>query len=501
MKWRSLKKPDELVTETASRTFGRFVLEPLETGFGTTIGNAMRRVLLSSMQGVAVSGFRIEGVLHEFTTIPDVVEDVTEIIMNLKGIRFRVQGDLPKMLYIDITRKGEVLASDIQGDSLVEIVNPTHHIATLAKERRFQMELEINQGKGYALPEENQHSDAPVGMIFIDSIFTPVRKVNYIVESARVGQRIDYDKLILDLETDGTITPQEALTMSAHILMDHFDYFLFPGIEIERLEEVTVDEDLVRMKNLLRVPVSELELSVRASNCLKLAGIDIMADLVSKTEQDMLRFRNFGKKSLEELTRVLEDMNLSFGVNIFEYFTPDELEKARKDIEQFLQKQAEEENVRPPKTRRKRRRTRHPLTKPFAITDEDVESAEAGAAPAPTPHSESPEKKKIAAELAREEDKPAEEIKTIEEKPESAGKKAAKAKPKKTAVKKKAKKSAAKKPAAKTASTAEEKSIVKDKKPAKTDTKPKKTKTTAKKKAAPKKTAAKKAKKTSDAPS
>ncbi len=343
MKWQSIQKPKVIEQDrtVSSPTYGRFVVEPLEKGFGTTLGNALRRVILSSMQGAAITSVKVDGVLHEFTTIPGIVEDFTEIVMNLKGVRMRVRRDYPVPLHIDVERKGEVKASDITGDPETEIINPDHHLFTLAKKQKMRMDFTVHAGKGFIVAQENKDAEAPVGTIPIDSIFSPVKKVNYTVEPARVGQRTDYDKLIMEIETDGTLHPEEAITMGSRILMNHLELFIIPEAEVEQVQEEKVDEELLKIRNLLRMSVSELELSVRASNCLQAANIRTMADLVQKTEHEMLRYRNFGRKSLEELNRVLEELNITFGMDVNKYFTDEELREIHELAEQIA---AEEES-------------------------------------------------------------------------------------------------------------------------------------------------------------
>mgnify|MGYP006292190499 CR=1 FL=1 len=321
MKWKSMQMPKEVVLDpsSASDTYGKFIIEPMEKGYGVTIGNALRRVVLSSMQGAAITAVDIKGVQHEFSTIPGVLEDVTEIILNLKGVRFKIHGDYPKKMHIDVEKDGELLARDIEGDSSIEILNPKHHIATLTQEQSFKADLHLGVGKGFNTSEENEDSDLPVSTIPIDSIFTPVLKVEYHVEPARVGQKTDYDRLIFELTTDGSLTPEEALAMGAKLLMDHFDLFLSPDTDVDRIEEEEVDEEMLKIRELLKMPVDELELSVRSSNCLRAAKIKTLGDLVQKTESEMLQYRNFGRKSLAEINEVLAKLGLSFGMDVSKY--------------------------------------------------------------------------------------------------------------------------------------------------------------------------------------
>jgi DNA-directed RNA polymerase subunit alpha len=271
------------------------------------------------MQGAAITAVHIDGVQHEFTTIKGILEDTTEIVLNLKGIRFRVLGDYPKSLRIDVKRKGEVTGKDVQGDPAIEIINKDHHIATLTEDVKFGVELELGVGKGYRTFEENKKEEHPVGTIPVDSIFTPVLKVNYVVEPARVGQRTDYDRLIIEITTDASITPEEGLAMSAKLLIDHFSLFLTGDTDVDRIEEESVDEEIIKIRELLKIPVEELELSVRSSNCLRAANIHALQDLVHKSEQEMLQYRNFGRKSLAEINEVLARLGLSFGMDVSKY--------------------------------------------------------------------------------------------------------------------------------------------------------------------------------------
>lgn len=321
MKWKSMQMPKEVVLDPASATdtYGKFIIEPLEKGYGVTIGNALRRVVLSSMQGAAITAIRIEGVQHEFSTIPGVYEDVTEIVLNLKGVRFKVFGDYPKSMRIETNKKGEVTAKDIKGDPSVEILNKKHHIATLTEEVPFIVNLDLGVGKGFNTAEENIREEMPIGTIPIDSIFTPILKVEYKVEQARVGQKTDFDRLIFELSTDGSLTPEEALAMSAKLLMDHFDLFLSPDTDVDRMEDKEIDEEVLKIRELLKMPVEELELSVRSSNCLRAAKIHNLEELVQKSESEMLQYRNFGRKSLAEINEVLAKLGLSFGMDISKY--------------------------------------------------------------------------------------------------------------------------------------------------------------------------------------
>ena len=321
MKWKNLILPKnvELEENTFSDRYGKFTAEPLEKGFGTTLGNALRRVLHSSLQGAAITSLRIDNVLHEFSTIPGVAEDVTEIVLNLKEIRIKLNTNHLKRIVVERKGKGELTAAAFQTDTDIEILNPDHHIATLDEDADLRMEVTIGAGRGYVPAEANRKQDQPIGTIPLDAIFTPVTKVNYSVENTRVGQRIDYDKLVLEIWTDGTITPDDALATAARILRDHLRLFISFEEEPEEIEIEEVDEETVRIRNLLKMSVDELELSVRSSNCLKAAEIKTLADLVQKTEAEMLKYRNFGRKSLQELNAILNDMGLSFGMNLDRY--------------------------------------------------------------------------------------------------------------------------------------------------------------------------------------
>jgi len=328
MKWKSMQMPKELVGDDKSATdfFGKFTIEPLERGFGLTLGNALRRVLLSSIQGAAVVAVRIEGVQHEFSTIAGVYEDVTEIILNVKKLKMKHLGDEPKTITLSVNKKGDYKAGDIEADPDIEIVNPDQHLVSLSEDVNFRMEMDIDTGRGYLSSDENKKPGKPANTIFLDSRFSPVIKVNYAVEDTRVGQRIDYDKLSIDVHTDGTISPEEALTFSAKLIRDHLNIFAGIDQEIEVAEEEKVDEEILRVRNLLRMRVDELELSVRSSNCLHAANIVTLEDLVRKTESEMLKYRNFGRKSLNELNAILSELGLSFGMDVDKYL---ELEEAK----------------------------------------------------------------------------------------------------------------------------------------------------------------------------
>jgi len=321
MKWKNLQMPKGLVADGANtERYGRFTLDPLERGFGTTLGNALRRVLLSSLQGAAITSVRIEGVLHEFSTLPGVIEDVTEIVLNLKQVRLKLFGDGPKKGVFEMRGKGEVRAGDLQVDAEVEVLNKDLHIATLNRDGDLRMEVEINGGRGYVSADQHSQADRPIGVIPIDSLFSPVTKVNYTVEATRLGQRIDYDKLTLEVWTDGSILPNDAVSMSAKILRDHFSLLISFEEEPQQEEEAAVDEDKVRIRKQLDKSVEELELSVRSSNCLRAAEIKTIGELVQKGEAEMLKFRNFGRKSLKEIQDILAEMGLHFGMDVSPYY-------------------------------------------------------------------------------------------------------------------------------------------------------------------------------------
>src|SRR5215468_6149192 len=331
MKWKNLTMPKQIAPDSGNDDrYGKFTLEPLERGFGTTLGTGLRRVLLSSLQGAAITSVRIEGVLHEFSTLPGVIEDVTEIVLNLKQVRLKLFGDGPKKGLFEMRGKGEVRAGDLQVDAEVEVLNKDLHIATLNRDGDLRMEVEINGGRGYV--SADQHSsgtERPIGVIPIDSLFSPVTKVNYTVEATRLGQRIDYDKLTVEVWTDGSILPSDAVAWAAKILRDHFTLFIHFEEPIEEEVEEEVDHELMRVRRLLDKSVEELELSVRSSNCLRAAEIRSIGDLVQKTEPEMLKYRNFGRKSLKEIQDILGEMGLSFGMDIgrfYEYKSPISLE-------------------------------------------------------------------------------------------------------------------------------------------------------------------------------
>lgn len=289
---------------------GKFIVEPLERGYGTTLGNSLRRVLLSSLPGVAVVSIKIDGVLHEISTIPGVKEDVTEIVLNVKGIIAKLFSPSRKTVIIDVTGPGEVTAGSIKPDSDIEILNPTHHIATLSENVRFYMELTFDHGRGYVSQDKNKQNNPPaIGVIYTDSIFTPVYNVNYSVENTRVGNITDYDKLTLDVLTNGTITAKEAISLGAKILNEHLNLFVNLSDDAKKAEIMVERQETIKEK-VLEMTIEELDMSVRSFNCLKRAGIDTVEDLTKRTEADMMKVRNLGKKSLEEVRQKLQSLGL-----------------------------------------------------------------------------------------------------------------------------------------------------------------------------------------------
>ncbi len=294
--------------------YGKIIAEPLERGFGTTLGNTLRRVILSSLYGAAVTSVKIEGVLHEFSTIRGVTEDVTEIILNIKNLRMKLHTETPKTITLKKTGPGEVKGSDIVHDGDIEILTPDLHIATLDKDAVVDIEMVVQRGRGYVPSERHQTESLPIGVIPVDAIFTPTKRVNFHVENARVGQMTDYDKLIMEIWTDGSVNPEEAISIAAKILKGHLDIFI-PKDDLEKVIGTVVDDDdSSDLDASLARNVNELELSVRAANCLKNARIKTIGDLVQKTESEMLRTKNFGKKSLNEIKEVLIDMGLGLGM-------------------------------------------------------------------------------------------------------------------------------------------------------------------------------------------
>jgi len=316
-----LQMPEGVQVDEVSDSEGQFVMGPLERGYGVTIGNALRRVLLSSLRGLAVTAVKIDGVQHEFSTIPGVTEDVSDIILNLKEVRFKADEMREGHLHLNLEGPGNWTAADI-GDSTAEyeVLNPDQHVATLAEDAVVNVDLRVGYGRGYIPSEENKREDDPIGVIAVDSIFTPIKNVNYEVKPTRVGQKIDYEELVLNVETDGSLTPEEAVTQAASILRDHVSFFIQLEEEPEPVvEEQEVDEEVKRIRELLAQPVDELDLSVRSHNCLKAANIKTIGDLVRRESDEMLKFRNFGRKSLQELEEVLDERGLQFGMDVEEY--------------------------------------------------------------------------------------------------------------------------------------------------------------------------------------
>ncbi len=319
----TIQMPEKIqLDETgATATFGRFIVQPLEKGFGVTIGNAMRRILLSSLPGNAITAFRVEGVQHEFSAIPGVVEDVPDIVLNLKQVRLRLVNKKTNRVVVALKGPAEFTAGDIQKASPdVEILNPSLHIATLNNDVAIEVDLRIGRGVGYVVAEENKSPDLPAGMITVDSIFSPIRNVRYFVETTRVGQQTDYEKLTLEVDTDGSIEPKDALAFAGKILRDHIQLFMNFDLEPEaEKEETEKDAEFERIRKVLLTPVDELELSVRSHNCLRAANIKTIADLVRRDEAELLKFRNFGRKSLAELSEIIEAEKLSFGMDVGKY--------------------------------------------------------------------------------------------------------------------------------------------------------------------------------------
>lgn len=324
MKWKPLTMPKEVVNDQSSATdnYSRFIVEPLERGYGTTLGNSLRRVLLASIQGGAVVSMRIKNVLHEFSSIDGVYEDVADIVLNIKQIRVRMHADEMHTLTLKSNGKGKLTAGMLEGTADIEILNPDQHICELTDDIDFELEVDVDSGRSYHVAEQNKRPDAPVGTIFVDSLFSPVIKVSYQVENTRVGQKTDFDRLILEITTDGSITPEDALSFGAKLLKDHLQMFIHLDEEVMVEEEPEEDEETIRVRNLLRTRVDELELSVRSSNCLRAANIQTIKDLVTKTESEMLKYRNFGRKSLNEISTLLEEMGLSFGMDVSKYEEP-----------------------------------------------------------------------------------------------------------------------------------------------------------------------------------
>ncbi len=317
VKWRDFQMPKRLDCDesTYTDTYGKFIAEPFEKGYGITLGNSLRRILLSSIEGSAVTSIKIDGVRHEYSTIPGVMESVSEIILNVKMLVLRSHSKVPKPIFIKVEKKGEVTADDIICDETIEVLNPKLHIATLSRDTKLNIEMEVSRGRGYVPAEQNKKD--VVDAIAIDSIFTPIERISYNVENTRVGQRTDYDRLIMEVYTNGGVSPKEAVLYGSNILQRHLDVFVSYGQlpeEEEEEEEVSVEEKELYEK--LRLPISELELSVRSANCLKDGNIKTIAELVRKPESELLTYRNFGKKSLTEINEILKVMGLSLGMKV-----------------------------------------------------------------------------------------------------------------------------------------------------------------------------------------
>jgi DNA-directed RNA polymerase subunit alpha len=318
MLWKGFQRPKrlEFERETLTERFGRFYAQPFERGFGTTIGNAMRRVLLSSIDGAAVTAVKIDGVLHEFSPIPGVVEDATDIILNLKQIPLKMHVDTTKTLYLRVDKSGEVKARDIEGDADIEILEPDAHIATVAEGGKLHMEMRIKRGRGYVAADKNFDEDLGIGWIPIDSVHSPIKKVNYLVEAARIGQATDYDKLTVDVWTNGSVTPRDAVSLSAKLIRDHLNIFINLEDAGDLQQDLSSETGVRPLNENLDKSVEELELSVRSYNCLKNANIRTIRELVQKTEGEMLKTKNFGRKSLNEIKEILHSMGLSLGMRL-----------------------------------------------------------------------------------------------------------------------------------------------------------------------------------------
>ncbi len=331
--WTELIKPKRLEVdpETHSDTYGKFSCEPLERGFGITLGNALRRVLLSSLRGAAITGVRIQDVYHEFSAIQGVLEDVTEILLNLKQVRLKFLTEGDKTLHLEAKGEGRVKAGDIRTDGTVEILNPDQHIATLSGDGRLIMEMIAKSGKGYVPAEANKEENQPIGFISLDASFSPIRKVNYVVTQARVGQRTDYDKLTLEVWTDGSLTPENAVAYAAKILKEQLTLFINFEEEAEEVVEGPPEPQPIFNENLTR-PVNELELSVRAANCLRNANIRWIGELVQKSEQEMLKTKNFGRKSLNEIKEILQEMGLHLGMKLDNFVPPEQIPERKEEM-------------------------------------------------------------------------------------------------------------------------------------------------------------------------
>ncbi len=320
IKWRDFQLPKRLECDesTYTATYGKFSAAPFERGYGVTLGNSLRRVLLSSIEGSAVTSVKIAGVSHEFSAIPGLLEDVPELILNIKSLVLNSHSKIPKTIYIKASSKGEIRAKDIETDETVEIINPDLYIATLTKDTKLNIEMEVSRGRGYLSAEQEKKEEKVIGVIPVDASFTPIKKVNFFVENTRVGQRTDYDKLILEIFTNGAISPKDALLYASNIFQRHLDIFVNFGQLPEDIaeDEPEMTKEEVALYEKLRLPIQELELSVRSSNCLREAGIKVIADLVKRSEDEMLGFKNFGKKSLTEIKELLLGMGLTLGMQV-----------------------------------------------------------------------------------------------------------------------------------------------------------------------------------------
>jgi len=326
MNWREIIKPEKVQIASQTPTYGKFVWEPLERGFGITIGNSLRRIILSSICGSAIVSVKFDGVMHEFSTIPGVLEDISEIILNLKNVRVKMEDSESKMIEIDVAGERVVTAADIiSGDGKIEIMNPDQHIATLSADAKFRVEMTVKAGKGYFLAELNKDLEAPVGTIAIDSVFSPIKRVNYRITNARVGQKTDYDKLTMEIWTDGSVSPEDTVAFAAKILKEQMDVFINFDEDLEpELAEKITDDSKPRQNDNLYLDVDELELSVRSANCLRNANITKIYQLVERTESEMLKTKNFGRKSLNEIKELLAELGLSLGMNIDSFEPPED---------------------------------------------------------------------------------------------------------------------------------------------------------------------------------
>ena len=331
--WRELIKPKglEVDPEGHSRFYGKFICEPLERGFGITLGNALRRVLISSLQGAAIVSVKFDGALHEFSTLPGVVEDVTDLILNLKAVRLKMHGDEPRTIKLNAGKEGLVRAKDLICDPQVEVLNPDLLIATLSADGRLKAEMMVKMGKGYVPSERNKAEDLPVGTIFLDSAFSPIKKVTYVVGTARVGQIADYDKLTFEIWTDGSITPEDSVGIAAKILKEQLTPFINFEEEVEEPERMEIIHPEEQINQNLYKSVEELELSVRSANCLKNANIRHIWELVQRTEPEMLKTKNFGRKSLNEIKAILEEMGLHLGMRLDGFDSPPPLEEKKEN--------------------------------------------------------------------------------------------------------------------------------------------------------------------------